>query len=103
MADPIQPAGHAEMPATEPAAEHQPLNRAALARFAIPVALLTILGWIGDAFAPSLLSRAPLLLIVCNARLRNLVLVAPTVDAVPFITVAVARLVISDPLFYFFG
>jgi membrane protein DedA with SNARE-associated domain len=44
-----------------------------------------------------------LLLLVCNPRLRNLVLVAPTVDAVPFVVVAVGRLVISDPLFYWFG
>ena len=65
--------------------------------------ILTILGWIGDAFAPSLLTRAPLLLLVCNPRLRNLVLVSPTVDFAPFVTVAVTRLVISDPLFYWFG
>jgi membrane protein DedA with SNARE-associated domain len=67
------------------------------------MAVLTILGWIGDAFAPSLLDRAPLVLLVFNPRLRNLVLVSPTVDFVPFVVVAVVRLVISDPLFYWFG
>jgi membrane protein DedA with SNARE-associated domain len=67
------------------------------------MAALTILAWVGDALAPSLLNRAPLLLLVCNARLRNLVLVSPMVDFVPFVAVAVTRLVISDPLFYWFG
>jgi membrane protein DedA with SNARE-associated domain len=67
------------------------------------MAILTILGWIGDAFAPTLLTEAPLLLLVCNPRLRNLVLVSPTVDVVPFVVVAVGRLVISDPLFFWFG
>jgi membrane protein DedA with SNARE-associated domain len=101
-------------PASEPAAkasseaapEHRSLDRndrKAITLFAIPMAILTILGWIGDAFAPSLLTRAPLLLLVCNPRLRNLVLVSPTVDFLPFVAVAIGRLVISDPLFYFFG
>ena len=40
---------------------------------------------------------------MCNPRLRNLVLVSPMVDFVPFVVVAVGRLVISDPLFYWFG
>jgi membrane protein DedA with SNARE-associated domain len=81
----------------------RPFDRRAITLFAIPMAVLTILGWIGDAFAPTLLDSAPLLLLVCNPRLRNLVLVSPTVEFVPFVAVAVGRLVISDPLFYWFG
>jgi membrane protein DedA with SNARE-associated domain len=80
-----------------------PIDRKGVALFAVPMAVLTILGWIGDAFAPTLLTDAPLLLVVCNPRLRNLVLVSPTVDAVPFVLVAVGRLLISDPLFFYFG
>ncbi|MGH8977254.1 MAG: DedA family protein [Acidimicrobiia bacterium] len=83
--------------------ERRPFDRKALALFAIPMAILTILGWLGDAFAPTLLDQAPLLLLVCNPRLRNLVLVSPTVDVVPFVLVAVGRLVVSDPIFYWFG
>ncbi len=90
-------------PVSEPASPHRPFDRKAITLFAIPMAILTILGWVGDAFAPSLLTRAPLLLLACNPRLRNLVLVSPTVDFVPFVAVAVGRLVISDPLFYWFG
>jgi membrane protein DedA with SNARE-associated domain len=67
------------------------------------MAVLTILGWVGDALAPTLLDSAPLLLLVCNPRVRNLVLVSPTVEFLPFVAVAVGRLVISDPLFYWFG
>jgi membrane protein DedA with SNARE-associated domain len=96
--DPGSPSG--ETPA---AREHAPIDAKGVALFAIPMAILTILGWIGDAFAPSLLTRAPLLLLVCNPRLRNLVLVSPEVAFVPFVLVAVGRLVITDPLFYWFG
>jgi membrane protein DedA with SNARE-associated domain len=84
-------------------AEQRPFDRRAIALFAIPMAILTILGWIGDAFAPTLLADAPLLLLVCNPRLRNLVLVSPTVDFAPFVLVAVGRLIVSDPIFYWFG
>jgi hypothetical protein len=68
------------------------MDRKAIALFAIPMAVLTVLGWVGDALAPSLLDRAPLLLLVCNPRLRNLVLVSPMVDVGPFVLVAVGRL-----------
>jgi membrane protein DedA with SNARE-associated domain len=86
-----------------PAAAPKPFDRRALALFAVPMAILTISGWIGDAFAPALLDSAPLVLLLCNPRLRNLVLVSPLVDFWPFVGVAVGRLVISDPLFYWFG
>jgi membrane protein DedA with SNARE-associated domain len=71
--------------------------------FAAPLALLTIAGYAGDAFAPTLLDKAPLVLLACSARFRNLVLVSPSVAAVPFFVVGVLRLVIADPLFFAFG
>jgi membrane protein DedA with SNARE-associated domain len=81
----------------------RPLDRNGIILFAVPMAITTVLAWIGDAFAPTLLVSAPILLILCNPRLRNLVLAAPTLGAVPFITIAVARLVLTDPFFYWFG
>ena len=81
----------------------RPIDRTGIVLFAIPMAVTTILAWIGDAFAPTLLTKAPIVLIICNPRLRNLVLAAPTLGAVPFISVAVARLVLTDPFFYWFG
>lgn len=81
----------------------RPIDRTGIVLFAIPMAVTTILAWIGDAFAPTLLTKAPIVLIICNPRLRNLVLAAPTLGAFPFISIAVARLVITDPFFYWFG
>ncbi len=82
---------------------HRPIDRNGIVLFAVPLAVLTIMGWIGDAFAPTLLTDTPLALVVLNPRLRNLVLVAPTVDAAPFISGAAARLFIGDPFFFSFG
>lgn len=102
MTTPARTAGHLASRSVT-AADRFPLDRTAVALFAIPMAVLTVLGWIGDALAPTLLTEAPLVLLAFNPRLRNLVLVSPTVDAVPFVAVAVGRLVISDPLFFWFG
>jgi membrane protein DedA with SNARE-associated domain len=83
--------------------ERKPIDRNGIVLFAVPLAMLTIMAWIGDAFAPTLLSSAPLVLVILNPRLRNLVLVAPTVDAAPFIVVGVTRLFVGDPFFFWFG
>jgi membrane protein DedA with SNARE-associated domain len=88
---------------TPPASAAPEFDGRALAWFAVPLGVLTVIGYLGDAFAPSLLERAPLLLLASNARLRNLVLVSPSVDATPFFVVGVLRLVIADPLFFAFG
>ena len=66
-------------------------------------AILTISGWVGDALAPSLVNDNPLLLIALNPRLRNLVLASPETAIVPFMTVSIVRLVVSDPVFFWFG
>lgn len=81
----------------------RPLDRNGIILFAVPMGITTVLAWIGDAFAPTLLVSAPLVLIICNPRLRNLVLTAPTLGAVPFIGVAIVRLVLTDPFFFWFG
>jgi membrane protein DedA with SNARE-associated domain len=81
----------------------RPLDRNGIILFAVPMGITTVLAWIGDAFAPTLLVSAPLVLIICNPRLRNLVLAAPTLGAVPFISVAIVRLVLTDPFFFWFG
>jgi membrane protein DedA with SNARE-associated domain len=81
----------------------RPLDRNGIILFAVPMGITTVLAWIGDAFAPTLLVSAPIVLIICNPRLRNLVLAAPTLGAVPFISVAIVRLVLTDPFFFWFG
>ncbi|MCZ7531645.1 MAG: hypothetical protein M5U31_15700 [Acidimicrobiia bacterium] len=78
-------------------------RRGRVAVFAAPMALLTVMGWVGDALAPTLLASAPLVLIALNPRMRNLALVSPSVSVVPFFTVAMLRQVAGDPLFFWFG
>ena len=81
----------------------RPMDRNGVLLFAIPMALTTILAWVGDAMAPTLLISAPAVLILCNPRIRNLVLVAPTISPVVFIPIAIFRLLATDPFFYWFG
>jgi len=68
-----------------------------------PIIGLVIASNIGDALAPSLVTRHPLLLIALNARNRNLVLVTNQLDPVPYYVVGTLRLLLSDPLFYVLG
>lgn len=78
-------------------------ERRRLTLFAVPMAALTVAGWVGDALAPTLLGSAPLLLMVLNPRSRTMLLTAPLVPAVPFLVVAVIRQLLADPLFFAFG
>src|SRR4051794_26901464 len=88
---------------TQPASAAPEFDGRALVWFAVPLGVLTVLGYLGDAFAPTLLDRAPLVLLASSARLRTLLLVSPSVAAAPFFVVGVLRLVIADPLFFAFG
>lgn len=83
--------------------EPRPIDRKGVALFAVPMTVFTILGWIGDGFAPSLIDEAPLGLVALAPRTRNLVLASPEVGILPFVAVAVGRLLLSDPLFFWFG
>jgi membrane protein DedA with SNARE-associated domain len=68
-----------------------------------PLVVLTIIANIGDALAPSLVDRHPLLLIAMNARSRNLALTTNLLDPLPYYAVGFFRLLLSDPLFYLLG
>jgi membrane protein DedA with SNARE-associated domain len=68
-----------------------------------PVAVLFTAGLIGIAFAPVLLAREPLVLIAMSPLLRHLVLASNSVDALPFVVVAVVRLFAPDPFLYVIG
>ncbi len=65
--------------------------------------VLSIVGLAGNAFFPKLLDEHPLLLLMLDARNRQLVLVATEVDAVPFFVVGVIRRMLSDPLYFLLG
>jgi membrane protein DedA with SNARE-associated domain len=62
-----------------------------------------VAGYIGDALAPTLVDTRPVLLILLNPRIRNLVLVTNQLDSVTFYMVGGVRLILSDPLFYLVG
>jgi membrane protein DedA with SNARE-associated domain len=81
----------------------EPPSRRTLLLIIAPIIVLVIASNVGDALAPSLVTRHPLLLIALNARNRNLVLVTNQLDPFPYYTVGTLRLLLSDPLFYVLG
>ena len=70
---------------------------------AVPLGVLTISSFVGVAFMPLLLARAPLALIALSPLFRHLVLAAPTVDAASLFAVAVPRHFLPDPFAYLLG
>lgn len=66
------------------------------------IVVLLVAGTVATALTPRLATRNPLLLILLDARNRNLVL-ARRVDVVPFVVVGTLRRVLSDPLFWLLG
>jgi membrane protein DedA with SNARE-associated domain len=68
----------------------------------VPIVVLTVVGTAATALTPALAARHPLLLIMLEARNRNLIL-ARAVDFVPFLLVATVRRTLSDPLYYLLG
>ena len=66
------------------------------------IVVLAIAGTTATALTPRLAARDPLLLIMLEARNRNLVL-ARRVDVVPFVLVGTLRRMISDPLYWLLG
>ncbi len=66
------------------------------------IVVLAIAGTTATALTPTLATRHPLLLIMLEARNRNLVL-ARHVDLVPFVVVGTVRRTLSDPIYWLLG
>ena len=81
----------------------RPPSRRAVTLVSIPLIVFVIISYVGDALAPSLVDRHPLLLIMLNARTRNLALVTNELDPLSYYGVGFVRLVVSDPLFFLLG
>jgi membrane protein DedA with SNARE-associated domain len=64
--------------------------------------VLAVVGTLATALTPALAARHPLLLIILEARNRNLIL-AREVDFVPFLIVATLRRTLTDPLYFLLG
>lgn len=77
-------------------------SRRRLAVVLVPIGVLLALGAVGTALTPVLAVKHPLVLMVLEARNRNLVL-ARHVDVVPFVVVGTIRRLVSDPLFFLLG
>lgn len=67
-----------------------------------PIVVLAIVGTVTTALTPALAAHHPLLLIILEARNRNLIL-ARRVDFLPFLVVASLRRMLTDPLYYLLG
>ena len=66
------------------------------------IAVVITASTIATAFTAPLATRHPLLLIILDSRNRNLVL-ARSVDLVPFVVVGTLRRMLSDPLYWMLG
>jgi membrane protein DedA with SNARE-associated domain len=82
---------------------HRRPSRRAMTLVTVPLVVLVVASYVGDALAPSLVDTHPAWLIALNARNRNLVLVSNSLDAWSFYGIGIVRLLISDPLFFLLG
>ena len=78
-------------------------GRRTLTLIVTPILAVVVLGILGNAFHPWLVKHHPLWLVAAEPRNRFLILVAGKVDLLPFLLVATARRLFSDPLFYLLG
>lgn len=87
----------------EEAEESRPrLPRRKLLLIVGPIVVLAIVGTVTTALTPALAARHPLLLIILEARNRNLIL-AREVDFLPFLVIATLRRTLTDPLYFLLG
>jgi membrane protein DedA with SNARE-associated domain len=78
-------------------------RRRELALFAVPMVILAIGANVGNALAPTLLTREPMLLLALAPRLRWLLLSSPNVHSLAFYGIPFVRALGVLSLYYFFG
>jgi membrane protein DedA with SNARE-associated domain len=78
-------------------------ERTLLTLFLIPITVLAVAGIVANAIFPTLVADAPSLVPALTTRADRLLLVVPLVPGEVFLTVALIRELIGDPLFYLFG
>ena len=79
------------------------LRRRRLALLLAPISCLVVASMVGSALAPTLIVEHPVWLLVLDARIRHVLLVANQIDALPYFLIGTLRLTLSDPLFYLLG
>jgi membrane protein DedA with SNARE-associated domain len=80
-----------------------PPGRRTLAFLTIPIIGFIAMSNIGNALAPELVDKHPLVLLALNSQNRNLLLTTNNLDAWSYYLVGTARLLVSDPLFFLVG
>ena len=78
-------------------------ERTLLTLFLVPVTILAVAGIVANALFPTLVAEAPALVPALTTRADRLLLVAPLLPGEVFLSVALVRELIGDPLFYLFG
>jgi membrane protein DedA with SNARE-associated domain len=78
-------------------------ERTLLTFFLVPVTILTVAGIVANAILPTLIAEAPALVPAMTTRADRLLLVAPLLPAEVFLSIALIRELIGDPLFYLYG
>jgi membrane protein DedA with SNARE-associated domain len=78
-------------------------SRRTLVLLVTPIVIMSIVGMVADAIAPTLIESHPLLQMFLNPRNRYLILASPNVDPIPFFVVGFVRLILTDPLGYLLG
>lgn len=78
-------------------------ERALLTLFLVPVTILAVAGVVANAMFPTLVADTPVLVPALTTRADRLLLVAPLLPGELFLSVALARELVGDPIFYLFG
>ena len=78
-------------------------ERTLLTLFLVPITVLAVGGIVVNAIFPTLISDAPALVPALTTRADRLLLVAPLLPGEEFLSIALVRELIGDPLFYLFG
>ncbi|HEX5586820.1 MAG TPA: hypothetical protein VFZ17_05890 [Acidimicrobiia bacterium] len=80
-----------------------PGNRPHVAVYLVPIAVVILVGQVSRAIWPSLLEAAPSALLFMTSTISRLLLVQPLVPTAVFFAVAITRILLLAPLYYFFG
>jgi len=78
-------------------------ERTLLTLFLIPVTILAVAGIVANAILPTLIAEIPALVPAMTTRADRLILVSPLLPLEVFLSIALVRELIGDPLFYLFG
>jgi membrane protein DedA with SNARE-associated domain len=81
----------------------QPPSRRVVAAVGTALVVMVIMNWVGDALTTTWAKDHPAWLLSLNARNRILVLTTNNLDPWSYYSIGMARLLISDPLFFLLG